>query len=600
MTKRIATASFIMVALLVTLTGAVLTSQPVHAASITDCVTGSVYGDGTAKITNNCTDQGFTVGLASYKMYDGSIDNQTLFDATSRYIGPGQSFGRAHMHVAVSNCNFQLDLFEGDALTPPVYGTPGHALISYLQMFNRGQCGHPTPTPSPSPSATPTPTLTPTPSPTRQLFCNPSTQTIFSSQNVMLSATGGNGLYYWFAPNGDPTFGFGNSFTTRYVTNVVEETHAITLESGNASTVCYVRVLGFPTPTPTPSPTAFWTLNKTVRDVITGSGDVETLAVTPGATVEFVIRAYVGGNTGAFNVRVNDLLPANLSYVSGSTTVDGFVYGDGVTDNGLFLGTVGSGRTMTIRFRAVVAGDNAFVFGTTNVVNYATIVSDNLQTLTDPATVAVVKTSTVIIPAYQLTITKLGMDVSRGQAQEQLTLFVGANDTLQFNIHIRSLSTVTTTNVIVTDILPAGLTYINRSTSVDNIQTGDTITTSGLNIGSLVPNQEVIVRFSALVDAGTVFPSGTTHVTNIAQVRADNVPILIATLPVIRGSVLGASTVNTGAGETVVLALLLSALTTMLYMGYTRTGVFNRRLALAAVRRHTGNPDRLNFMRFLV
>lgn len=94
------------------------------------------------------------------------------------------------------------------------------------------------------------------------------------------------------------------------------------------------------------------------------------------------------------NVAVKDVLPANLGYIPGSTTIFTAKYPDGVSidqddlvKNGISIGTYGSGSNAYIRFRVRVVDIN-LVDGVTGLVNWSQA-SVNGVTLQDFATVRV-------------------------------------------------------------------------------------------------------------------------------------------------------------------------------------------------------------------
>ena len=84
--KNIST-KIITTAFLLGLFGVFGIASAAHAGDVGTCLTGYVYGDGTAWVENNCS-TGYTVGLASYKMFESRLETQTLFAETSRYLAP--------------------------------------------------------------------------------------------------------------------------------------------------------------------------------------------------------------------------------------------------------------------------------------------------------------------------------------------------------------------------------------------------------------------------------------------------------------------------------------------------------------------------------
>ncbi|MDP2647910.1 MAG: hypothetical protein Q8P35_01565, partial [Candidatus Yanofskybacteria bacterium] len=207
-------------------------------------------------------------------------------------------------------------------------------------------------------------------------------------------------------------------------------------------------------------PTQVLNVSKTVRNVSSNSEEAETVSARINETVEFTIRVTNVGNTGINNVRVSDALPSGLRYSSGSTTLDGFTLGDGIT-SGLNIGTFSSNQSRIIRFRAVVENTNLSF-----VTNIATVSGDNANTVSDTANVSFISAT----PSGPLSIQKLGRNVSKGTG-EQTIVTVSPGDTVEFVIRVRNNSNSTLNNVIVADVLPGGLTYVNGTTTINGIVT---------------------------------------------------------------------------------------------------------------------------------
>ena len=151
---------------------------------------------------------------------------------------------------------------------------------------------------------------------------------------------------------------------------------------------------------------------------------------------------------------------------------------------------------------------------------------------------------------------------------------------------------------MVKDVIPTGVAYISGTTSVNSVTVPDDIVSSiGLNIGSLDPNQIVLIRFNGRVNPSSTLPTGTTTVINTARASNALIPAIIAQLPIniFNGNVVGAVQVPTGAGESILLALAISGLITFLYVAYTRTNVFRRREIRSIVRRERPGEDKTNF-----
>lgn len=95
------------------------------------------------------------------------------------------------------------------------------------------------------------------------------------------------------------------------------------------------------------------------------------------------------------NVAVKDVLPANLGYIPGSTTLytpqtpSGVKKEDGIVGNGIYIGTYGSGSNAYIRFKVRVVDVN-LAGGVTGLVNWSQACVNGV-TLQDFATIRVTK-----------------------------------------------------------------------------------------------------------------------------------------------------------------------------------------------------------------
>ena len=376
--------------------------------------------------------------------------------------------------------------------------------------------------------------------------------------------------------------------------------------------LCYKDVAAqFTTPgTPTPTPTVTvppgntnLNISKLVRNITKNSGEAEVVNANPNDTIEFSIRVTNVGSGTAVNVRVSDVLPGGMRYIPGSVTIDnGQTPGTADPISGISLGNLSPGASVTVRFRAQIDPETSFIVGTTSLTNIAFANANNAPLVSDTAVVSVIRTGPVIIPGNpQLSIQKFGRNVVRGESAEFSSVTIRANDTIEFIIRVRNVASVTTNNVIITDVLPAGLMYIPTTTSVNGNLVQDGITTAGgIHIGSLLPDQEAVIRFSARVSNISAFPDGSQTAFNVVSARADNTPTVSAQLPLSFGAILQrVAGVKTGAASSVFAALLLSGILTGGYARYTRSPLFLRRNADSALKRSLKDRSKFNFARFM-
>lgn len=425
------------------------------------------------------------------------------------------------------------------------------------------------------------------------LVCSPANRTMSIGQSDTWQAGGGSGSYAWSAPGANNTAGSGQYFATSYGSS---GNFTITVTDSQARTaVCNVAVNTTAPPTTiTPPPTApSLTLQKLVRNVSQSGSEAKSVSANPADTVEFSLRVSSVGTASAVDVTVRDALPSGLSYQPGTTTIDSVPAADGIVSTGLNLGTLTPGRTVTVRFRATVAPEQYFNAGTTTLTNTAYARAANAPELSDVAFVSVTRNP----QNPSMSLTKLGRNTTRGQTGENSPVYASPGETLGFIVHIRNTSSTALTNVLVRDIMPSGISYVPGSAQLNNQPVSDTLVTSGANIGTLAPGQEAVVTFSGRVAGATELPGGTTTLINTVQASADGVPALSAQLPIIIVNPAAVTHVPTGPGESTILALVVSAIVTLLYVGYTSTDVYRRREAGELADQARREKDRIDFRR---
>lgn len=141
------------------------------------------------------------------------------------------------------------------------------------------------------------------------------------------------------------------------------------------------------------------TIDKTVRNVTTGAtAFADSADAQPSQTVEFKIVLTNTGNVDLFNVITRDVLPAGMTFVDGSLTVNGgnsgcdSCYFSPSAGGGVNIGTIAQNANKTIVFRTLLAGQSNFPVGQTVMTNTAYLSAGSI-TRQDTATVVVNKSA---------------------------------------------------------------------------------------------------------------------------------------------------------------------------------------------------------------
>lgn len=254
--------------------------------------------------------------------------------------------------------------------------------------------------------------------------------------------------------------------------------------------------------------------------------------VDPGDVLRYTITITNSGAIPATGVVFTDTVPANTTYVADTVQLNGLPVGQpdgGVSPlnagvpvsssdltpplPGMGAGTLSAGGTATVIFDVQVNGG---VPTGTIISNQGTITSvELLPQLTDadgtPAN-GYQPTLIVVGNAQALVITKQVAVVGGGAAE------LGSQ--LEYTVSVTNISTVAATNVVITDTLPAQLTYVAGSATLNGVTNGVSVVGATITAdyatayGNLAAGATAQLRFRADIVSG---PIGTT-ITNTAQV----------------------------------------------------------------------------------
>ncbi len=487
----------------------------------------------TATIRNNtgCT---APVSLSSYKMFDSSLSTQKLFDRTAlTTVGANSSLT---LNAHLPDCKAQIDFWYGLAPTQLLDSNPyGHAPEPNVFAFgftSKGFCTIATPTPTPVPTPTPTPTPTSTPTPT------PTPVAGFCS------------VFPWLCQTPTPT---------------------------PTPTVSLCTVFPWLCQNPTPTPYAS-------VPYITAQGGYQNCDGTI-APIRINWNAASGNGTYGYNVKRSNNSGGPYYVVAGN--INSTSYTDNNSRNpGYYVVTA-------LNYGGETANSNEA---------YAGFASSYCSYNPTPTPYYYYPTYTPS-PTQTISIQKFGKNITKGENDERTSVNARPSDTIEFVIRVRSTSSNTLYNVNISDNLPSGLNYINGTTSLNGTIVSDGINGYGINIGSLSPNQEDVIKIDATVSQVSAFAIGTTTLTNNATVRADGSSTFTAQMPIYvakDGKVLGASIakvagVATGTKESLILSIMLSALVTYIYFGYSQTDLFKKHEALNLVKRSRTDKNKFNF-----
>jgi uncharacterized repeat protein (TIGR01451 family) len=235
-------------------------------------------------------------------------------------------------------------------------------------------------------------------------------------------------------------------------------------------------------------------IKEKLRREITGisiTKSVNKTVCSPGDGLKYTIEYNNTGNVTLTGVILNDMIPANTTLVIGSISGGGSELGGVITWN---IGNLNVGASGSQSFEVRV---NDSVANGTQIINTATINSNEVGPKSDDAT-------TTVISGPILGISK---DVDKNVAKP--------NDVLTYTIGYDNTGNADATNTVINDAIPDNTTYAGSLTGLNcNYYAANRTIICG--IGTLAPGSGVVsfkVTVNASVANGTV-------ITNVATINS--------------------------------------------------------------------------------
>ncbi|PNQ84997.1 DUF7507 domain-containing protein [Paenibacillus polymyxa] len=204
-------------------------------------------------------------------------------------------------------------------------------------------------------------------------------------------------------------------------------------------------------------------------------------AAAVGETIQFTITATNNGIANVTNVVVTDPLPSGVAFVPGSVTVNGTPATTASPVNGIPIGTLAPGASVTVVFRAAINS-----LPSPSQINNRATVSFTSGAFTGSSLSNLVAIPVVIAAP---TITK---SASSNRAS------VGGTITYSFLIANTGTAVLNTT---LTETVPAGSTFIPGSVIVGGSSVPGVNPNTGIPVGTVNPGAQITVSFRTTVDS---------------------------------------------------------------------------------------------------
>ncbi len=250
---------------------------------------------------------------------------------------------------------------------------------------------------------------------------------------------------------------------------------------------------------------------------------VENVNAKPGDTVDYRIKYKNTGEIQQNNVVVKDALPANVSYIAGTSKLynalfpNGKTLSDNVTKGGVNIGSHSPNASSFVVFSAKVGPNDKLAKCEINVLKNVASVTTDYGTKSDDANVTVNKYCVPATPSF--TIIKNVRKKGDTKWAQDVTAEYG--DTVQYQILVKNTGNTVLKNVVVKDNRPTGVDYVNGTLKVNGATSTQDLFKAGVTVPSIAINGQVEITFDAKVNKGQTDKCEVKKFQNIASAKPE-------------------------------------------------------------------------------
>lgn len=220
---------------------------------------------------------------------------------------------------------------------------------------------------------------------------------------------------------------------------------------------------------------------------INGTKSVNKLFTDIGETLTYSIALANIGNIAATNVVYTDPIPSGTTFIPGSVTVNGVTQAGANPANGISIGSIAANSTTTISFQVLVPS----IPQTNPILNSGTTTYQYVPVPNQPAVSGTDTTNIVSTQVNNATVTMTkAVDKS----------FADIGDTLTYTVSFTGTGNTNANNVIFTDVIPTGTTFVLNSLTIDGTTQVGANPANGVNIGSIPTGTTKNVAFQVVVN----------------------------------------------------------------------------------------------------
>lgn len=229
------------------------------------------------------------------------------------------------------------------------------------------------------------------------------------------------------------------------------------------------------------SNTVFTTINTAI---ILSLKQVDKSFSRIGDTLTYTVALTNNGNSSAQNVIFTDTIPSGTAFIADTFSINGIPQSGANPVNGVNIGSITAGTTATVSFQVTVTS-----LPTENpIVNFS---STSYQLVSPPDA----ETSISNPVSTQIKEAILSM------AKNESVSFADIGQTAFYTTSISNIGNTDATNIVFTDVLPNGVTFVPNTLTVDGVLQPDANPNTGVLLATLPPNEIYSIVFQVTVNS---------------------------------------------------------------------------------------------------
>ncbi|KMP63922.1 cell surface protein, partial [Bacillus cereus] len=229
------------------------------------------------------------------------------------------------------------------------------------------------------------------------------------------------------------------------------------------------------------SNTTFTTINTAT---ILSSKQVDKAFSHIGDTLTYTVTLTNNGNSSAQNVIFTDTMPSGTTFIANTFSINGVSQSGANPVNGVNIGPITAGATVNVSFQV-----NVISLPTENpMVNFS---STSYQLISPP------DTETSISNPVSTQIKEAILSMTKNESAS----FADIGQTAFYTTSISNIGNTDATNIVFTDVLPSGLTFVPNTLTVDGVLQPNANPNTGVLLAALPPNEIYSIVFQVTVSS---------------------------------------------------------------------------------------------------